>query len=125
MKSVTVILGGAVCLVALSSCGHRDEPLVLDNRTQSQKAEACIQQFEPEGKAPQVMTYDSETKTEVHLNTEGKIVTLTAQNKPDETAMGVEGKVGGARPKTCTDASVSRGESEPKRKESRRNPFRF
>lgn len=111
MKRVAVILGGAGLICAgLAGCtrGYYDEPLSYDNRTQAQKAEACVDQFEPEGKAPQVMTYDSETKTEVHLNQDGKIVTLTAQNKPDETSLGMEGKVGGARPVTCTDATVSR-----------------
>ncbi|MDC7684095.1 hypothetical protein PQU92_12465 [Asticcacaulis sp. BYS171W] len=120
MKRVAVILGGAGLLCGgLSACSDPNYAYVpVDNRTQAQKAEACVQQFEPTGQAPQVMTYDSQSKTEVHLNQEGKVVTVTAQNKPDATALGMEGKVGGSRPTTCTDATVARGGPAPKETKS-------
>ncbi|MEM9966400.1 MAG: hypothetical protein AAGC58_13755 [Asticcacaulis sp.] len=102
------VSGAVVMLGGLTACHHEPAYYPVDNRSQAQKADACVERYEPDGKAPQVMTYDSETSTEVHLNQDGKVVTVTAQNKPDATSFGVEGKVGGARPESCTDATIGR-----------------
>ncbi|MGZ3297474.1 MAG: hypothetical protein ACXWKW_01265 [Asticcacaulis sp.] len=91
---------GALVPVGLTGPRVRD----VDIRTPEQRAQACVQEFDPKGKAPQVMTYDSNTKTEVHMNTEGRSVDVTAQNSTDNTAMGMGGKVGGRIPEACTDA---------------------
>lgn len=112
MKRALVIMGGIALVGGLSACDPGPRYDYVDARTQAQRAEACVAQFEPDGKAPQVMTYDSQSKTEVHMNQDGKLVTVTAQNKPDATSLGMEGKVGGSRPSTCTDASVARGRTD-------------
>ncbi|MDC7694611.1 hypothetical protein PQU94_09995 [Asticcacaulis sp. DXS10W] len=113
MKRALVIMGGFALMGGLSACepgGPRYD--YVDARTQAQRADACVAQFEPNGTAPQVMTYDSQSKTEVHMNQDGKLVTVTAQNKPDSTSLGMEGKVGGSRPVSCTDATVARGRTD-------------
>lgn len=74
----------------------------VDVRTPEEKAAACVAEMEPKGKAPQVMTYDSDTRTETHLNTKGREVSVTAQNATDNTSMGMEGKLGERRPDVCT-----------------------
>jgi hypothetical protein len=98
---IWAVLGGGL-IAALSGCDHY-YPYPVDNSTQKQRAEACVARFDPEHKAPQVMTYDSATGTETHMNTEGRNVAVTAQNAQDNTALGMGGKVGGNMPAACTD----------------------
>jgi len=118
MKRATMILGGVALLVGLTGCETTRYEYV-DGRTPAQRADACVASIENTDKAPQVMTYDSETRTEVHVNQDGKTVSMTAQNKPDATSMGARGTVGGGRPDTCTDASVSRSRYYDDHKESK------
>ncbi|WP_349321359.1 hypothetical protein [Asticcacaulis sp. MM231] len=92
--------------------GYRTK--AIDVRTDKEKAAACVAAFEANGQAPQIMTYDSDTKTEVHMNTDGKRVDVTAQNAEDNTAMGMGGKVGGRIPEACTDADPIPGSALPK-----------
>lgn len=96
---------GVTLLAGLGACssGPQTVEKVVDSRNAAQKAAACVAEFEPDGKAPQIMTYDSKTKTEVHVNTDGKDVDVTAQNATDNTALGMGGRVGGSLPEACTD----------------------
>ncbi len=66
------------------------------------------------GKAPQIMTYDSDTRTETHVNTQGREVTVTAQNATDNTSMGMGGKLGYKRPESCTSNDPIPGTTRPK-----------
>jgi len=118
MKRATMILGGVALLVGLSACETTRYEYV-DGRTPAQRADACVTYIENTDKAPQVMTYDSETRTEVHVNQDGKTVSMTAQNKPDATSMGARGTVGGGRPDTCTDATMNRTRYSDSPKESK------
>lgn len=130
MRASILILAGAGLCVGLTGCtsvrvpvpnlgllvpvgltGYRTQ--TVDIRTDKEKAAACVANFEPDGKAPQVMTYDSSTKTEVHMNTEGRRVDVTAQNSTDNTALGMGGKVGGKVPQACTDADPLPGSAVP------------
>ncbi len=106
-KLIVTGLGLGMLLVSLGACesyyNHRNSSrLVYDPRSDQERAAACVAAFEPSGKAPQVMTYDSDTRTETHLNTEGRQVTVTAQNSTDNTSMGMAGKLGEKRPESCT-----------------------
>ena len=111
MKAPILILAG-VAVVALTGCSSygydrdrdRDRYQTVDVRTQKQRAEECVAAFEGDGQAPQVMTYDSKTNTEVHMNQDGRRVDVTAQNAQDNTSLGMGGKVGGKIPEACTDA---------------------
>lgn len=110
MKAGLMFAGlGALALVG---CAHY-YPYPVDNSTQKQRAEACVAQYDPEHKAPQVMTYDSATGTETHMNTEGRNVAVTAQNAQDNTALGMGGKVGGGIPTACTDYDPGAGPAAP------------
>jgi hypothetical protein len=116
--SILILAGLGVVCAGLSGCetyrGDRYGTRYVDVRTQKEKAAQCVAAFEPNGQAPQIMTYDSDTKTEVHMNTEGKRVDVTAQNAEDNTAMGMGGKVGGRIPEACTDADPIPGSALPK-----------
>jgi len=104
-KLIVAGLGLGLMLVSLGACesyGGRTRRVVYDPRSDAERAAACVAAFEPSGKAPQVMTYDSDTRTETHLNTEGRQVTVTAQNSTDNTSMGMAGKLGEKRPESCT-----------------------
>ncbi|ESQ86171.1 hypothetical protein AEAC466_02970 [Asticcacaulis sp. AC466] len=107
-RSIVILAGLGVIGVSLSGCesyyGQRYRTSYVDVRTQKEKADQCVAAFEPDGKAPQVMTYDSNTKTEVHVNQDGRRVDVTAQNAQDNTSLGMGGKVGGKIPDACTDA---------------------
>ncbi len=130
MRASILILAGAGLCLGLTGCTTVSVPVpdlgllvpvgltgyrtkTVDVRTDKEKAAACVANFEPDGKAPQVMTYDSSTKTEVHVNTEGKRVDVTAQNAQDNTALGMGGKVGGKVPQACTDADPLPGSALP------------
>ncbi len=115
MKASILVLAG-VAAVALAGCTsyHRgDRYQTVDVRSANERAQECVQAFEPDGKAPQVMTYDSNTQTEVHMNQEGRRVDVTAQNATDNTAMAMGGKVGGKIPEACTDADPQPGPAIP------------
>ncbi len=118
MRSLLVHPKASILLLAglgfgLSACTHvRTER--VDVRNAQERAQECVAAFEPQGKAPQVMTYDSDTQTEVHMNQEGRNVDVTAQNATDNTAMAMGGKVGGKIPEACTDADPAPYEAEPK-----------
>lgn len=116
MKASILLLAGlGVAAVGLSGCYNtREYTRNVDLRSQKERADACVVAFEPNGKAPQVMTYDSQTQTEVHMNQDGKRVDVTAQNHTDSTSMGMGGKVGGRIPEACTDADPIPGSSVPK-----------
>lgn len=117
-----LMVSGAVMLsaVVVTGCGsRRDYTYVPPQRLDALKAQACVERYEPNGKTPQVMTYDSSTNTEVHLNQDGKVVTVTGQNKPDSTSFGVGAKVGGARPDNCTDDTVVLREKRTSRRDRR------
>ncbi|MDV6332002.1 hypothetical protein [Asticcacaulis sp. 201] len=107
-RSIVILAGLGVIGVSLSGCesyyDQRYRTSYVDVRTQKEKADQCVAAFEPDGKAPQVMTYDSNTKTEVHVNQDGRRVDVTAQNAQDNTSLGMGGKVGGRIPDACTDA---------------------
>lgn len=107
MKASKLIVGGlglGMLVVSLSACTYyeRNRRVVIDPRSDAERAAACVAAFEPEGKAPQIMTYDSDTRTETHVNTKGREVTVTAQNATDDTSMGMGGKLGERRPEACT-----------------------
>ena len=120
MKASIVILAGlgiglALSLSGCETYGRRGPDYgYVDPRTSQEKAQECVAAFEPSGKAPQVMTYDSDTGTEVHMNTEGKRVDVTAQNNRNDTALGMGGKVGGGIPEACTDADPRSGPAIPR-----------
>ncbi|WP_443749529.1 hypothetical protein [Asticcacaulis solisilvae] len=121
MKASKLILAGLAlgALVSLSACNsyygeNRSHNLVYDVRSDQEKAAECVAAFEPSGKAPQVMTYDSDTRTETHLNTQGREVTVTAQNSTDNTSMGMGGKLGVKRPESCTSNDPIPGSTRPK-----------
>lgn len=107
-RSIVILAGLSVIGVSLSGCesyyDHRYRTSYVDVRSPKEKADQCVANFEQDGKAPQIMTYDSDSKTEVHMNQEGKRVDVTAQNTQDNTSMGMGGKVGGKLPEACTDA---------------------
>ena len=119
-SSFLIFAGLGAAVAALSGCTTYDDrryPVSYeDQRTQEQRAAECVANFEPGDKAPQIMTYDSESKTEVHLNTDGRKVDVTAQNATDDTAMGMGGKVGGNIPEACTDAYPKPAPAIPKRR---------
>ncbi len=121
MKAAKLILAGAAVAAmigGLGGCssyyGRRTPTNYVDVRNQREKAAECVAAFEGDGRAPQVMTYDSETKTEVHVNQDGRNVNVTGQNAEDNTAMGMGGKVGGKVPQACTDADPIPGPAIPK-----------
>ena len=119
MRASIVILAGlgiglAVSLSGCETYGRRHTPDYVDPRNQQEKAQECVAAFEPNGKAPQVMTYDSDTGTEVHMNTEGKRVDVTAQNNRSDTSLGMGGRVGGGIPEACTDADPRSGPAIPR-----------
>ena len=120
MRASIVILAGLGIGLAVSLSGcetyghHRADYGYTDPRNQQEKAQECVAAFEPNGKAPQVMTYDSDTGTEVHMNTEGKRVDVTAQNNRNDTSLGMGGKVGGGIPEACTDADPRVGPAIPR-----------
>ncbi|MDI7776309.1 hypothetical protein [Asticcacaulis sp. EMRT-3] len=108
MKASILILAGlgAGLTLGMSGCVayHRYPIAYEDPRSPAERAQACVSTFEPDGKAAQVMTYDSATGTETHMNSDGRQVAVTAQNARDNTALGMGGKVGGGIPVACTDA---------------------
>lgn len=117
MKASILILAGlSVALVSLTGCEtyRRPRTETVDVRSAKERAAECVAAFEPDGKAPQVMTYDSETGTEVHMNQDGKRVDVTAQNQADNTSLGMGGKVGGRIPEACTDADPLPGSAASK-----------
>jgi len=118
MKASHLILAGlGIASMALGGCTSyygRGRTDYVDVRTQQEKAAQCVAAFEPNGQAPQIMTYDSDTKTEVHLNQDGKRVDVTAQNAQDNTSLGMGGKVGGRQPEACTDADPLPATAYPK-----------
>lgn len=109
---------GLGAMVALGACTPQTIENRVDLRTPAEKAAACVAQFETDGKAPQIMTYDSKTKTEVHVNTDGRDVDVTAQNATDNTSMGMGGRVGGNIPEACTDATPIAAPAIPSRPKS-------
>jgi hypothetical protein len=119
MKASKLILAGLAVggLVSLGGCAqdyYHTRNVVYDVRSDQERAAECVAAFEPSGKAPQVMTYDSDTRTETHLNTEGREVTVTAQNSTDNTSMGMGGKLGVKRPESCTSNDPIPGSTRPK-----------
>ena len=110
--SILMAAGLGTLALGLGGCAHY-YPYPVDNSTQKQRAEACVAQYDPEHKAPHVMTYDSATGTETHMNTEGRKVSVTAQNAQDNTALGMGGKVGGDIPTACTDYDPGVGPANP------------
>jgi hypothetical protein len=115
--SILIVAGLGVVAAGLSGCYSnypREHTRYVDLRTDKERAAACVAAFEPDGKAPQVMTYDSTTGTEVHMNQDGKRVDVTAQNASDNTSLGMGGKVGGRIPEACTDADPLPGAALPK-----------
>ncbi|ESQ76173.1 hypothetical protein [Asticcacaulis sp. AC402] len=117
MKASILILAGLSVLAAgLTGCqsNPRERTRYVDVRTERERAQQCVAAFEPGSKAPQIMTYDSETGTEVHMNQDGRRVDVTAQNASDNTALGMGGKVGGKIPEACTDADPISGPALPK-----------
>ncbi|EGF92649.1 hypothetical protein ABI_10860 [Asticcacaulis biprosthecium C19] len=118
MKASILILAGLTVFTAvgLTACETtpRERTRYVDVRSERERAQQCVAAFEPDGKAPQVMTYDSKTGTEVHMNQDGRRVDVTAQNASDNTALGMGGKVGGKIPEACTDADPLPGAALPK-----------
>lgn len=92
-------------IVSLAGCATYQTRRVeyRETRSASERAAACVAAFEGEnGKAPQVMTYDSGTGTETHLNTEGRKITVTGQNAGDKTSAGMGVTLGERKPESCT-----------------------
>ena len=129
MKASIIVLAGASLLaMSLAGCSsYRDRDRYdygyYDPRDQQERAQECVAAFEPSGKAPQVMTYDSDTGTETHMNTEGRNVNVTAQNNRDQTALGMGGKVGGNIPQACTDADPRPGPAIPRQPGHYKNSY--
>ncbi len=107
MKASKLIVAGLSLgmIVSLAGCATYQTRRVeyRETRSASERAAACVAAFEGEnGKAPQVMTYDSGTGTETHLNTDGRKVTVTAQNAGDKTSAGMGVTLGERKPESCT-----------------------
>lgn len=108
MKASKLIVAGLGLgmIVSLAGCNHYGSDRrveIRETRTAAERAAACVAAFEGEnGKAPQVMTYDSDTRTETHLNTDGRKVTVTAQNAVENTSAGMGVTLGERRPESCT-----------------------
>jgi len=120
MKIISQSAVGLCLILGLSACGSSEVIVREDLRTDAQRAQACVAKFDPKGKASQIMTYDSKTKTEVHLNTEGRDITVTGQNATDNTSVGMGAEVGGSIPDYCTDQTIK-----PSSGKSKRSGFRM
>lgn len=116
LASLGVIAFGLTGCQTMPGNNHYSDP-----RSAKELAAECVARYEPGGKAPQVMTYDSATGTEVHMNQTGKTVNVTAQNHPDVTSMGMGGTVSDAPPTGCTDETV--GAPPPREDEKYKTPW--
>lgn len=123
MKIISLSAVGLTLLLGLSACHHTNPPIIDDLRTDAQRAQACVARFDPQGKASQIMTYDSKTKTEVHLNTDGRDISVTGQNSIDNTSVGMGAEVGGALPSYCTDQTVQPSSGKSSKKSGYRMPW--
>jgi hypothetical protein len=124
MKIISLSAVGLTLLLGLSACGSNEVVLRDDLRTDAQRAQACVARYDPQGKASQIMTYDSKTKTEVHLNTDGKDIRVTGQNSTDNTSVGMGAEVGGYDlPTYCTDQTVKPSSGKSSKRSSFRMPW--
>ena len=100
MKASQSILTGvsALALLAMTACA----PTVYVDSTVSarQAAQECVEDIESSKKAPQIMTYNSETKVETHVQTFPDGATMTVQDKDNNKVTGVDAKLG-ERPYSC------------------------
>jgi hypothetical protein len=106
MKIISLSAVGLTLLFGLTACFEKEIRITETYGGELAKARACVDQFDPQGKSSQIMTYDTKTKTEVHLNTDGRFVNVTGQNATDNTSLGMKGKVGKLERKEDEDQRV-------------------
>ncbi|WP_189485692.1 hypothetical protein [Asticcacaulis endophyticus] len=86
VKLIIAVLGAGAMLSGCVST-YTSPVAVLST---GEQAGRCVRKTDGK-KAPQIMTYDSDSRTETHASNEGDEYKYSVQNKPQRTAVGVKG----------------------------------
>jgi len=101
MKAAHVfMLGiGSGLAALLSGCAHQTV-YVEHTKTAEQAMQGCVADIDPSKKPPQIMTYNTDTKLETHVQTYGDGAAMVVKDESNNKATGVDTVVG-ERPYSC------------------------
>lgn len=99
MKASNILMAGLSlgAIISLSGCAS---VYVERTRAAEQAAQECLNEIESSKKAPQIMTYNSDSKVETHVQTYPDGASMTVQQHGTNKVTGVDTKVG-ERPYSC------------------------
>lgn len=100
MRASQLILAGMLATAGLALGGCETVTIAERDQTAAQAADACVADIEGGKKAPQIMTYNTTSKVETHVQTFPDGAAMTVQDRQANKATGVDIKVGD-RPYSC------------------------